>query len=135
MPTTSKTARGVTLALLGGLECLLGVFVLLWPGAWQEAIHPLAMGTVFYPLQALAAGWILRGGLTLAAIRRWNRWVEGVWLIEVPISAIFLIRAGGLGPWAAAAHGIRLIMAISALVLLGRAGHAPPTADMDSTAA
>jgi hypothetical protein len=121
----------VTLTLLGGLECLLGVFVLLWPGAWQEALHPLAMGSVFYPLQAMAAGWILRGGLTIAAARRPNRWVAGAWLIEVPMSAIFLIRAGLLGPWAALAHGARLVMAISALVLLGR----PAAADMDSTAA
>lgn len=78
------------------------------------------MGTVFYPLQAMAAGWILRGLLTLAAARRPNRWAAGLWLIELPTSAIFLLRAGLLGPWAAIAHGLRLVMTMGALVLLAR---------------
>ena len=49
--------RRVALRGIGALECLLGAFALLWPGAWQEALHPAAIGTVFYPIQALAAGW------------------------------------------------------------------------------
>lgn len=100
---------------LGAVECLLGVFVLIWPGAWQEAVHPRAMGTVFYPLQAMAAGWILRGAVTLLDARGLAR---GAWLLELPVSAVFLIRAGLLGPWAAVIHIGRLSMAAGALILL-----------------
>ncbi|MGK0362426.1 MAG: hypothetical protein ACI9U2_004747 [Bradymonadia bacterium] len=97
---------------------MLGVFVLLSPGAWQEAVHPLAMGTVFYPLQAMAAGWILRGSLTLCAPHRLRGVLSGAWLLEVPTSAIFLLRAGLLGPWATPVHALRLCLAVGALALL-----------------
>lgn len=112
--------RRAALLAIGALECLLGVFVLLVPGAWQEAVHPLAIGTVFYPLQAMAAGWILRGGLTVIGVtsRRAAGLAQGAWLVELPVSAIFLIRAGLLGPWAVLIHTGRLAMAVGASLLL-----------------
>lgn len=99
---------------------MLGVFVLIAPGAWQEAVHPLAMGTVFYPLQAMAAGWILRGGLTLLSVTSATAGglARGAWLLELPVSTIFLLRAGLLGPWAVLIHIGRLVMAVAALILL-----------------
>lgn len=109
--------RRAALLIIGSVECLLGVFVLIVPGAWQEAVHPLAMGTVFYPIQAMAAGWILRGGLTLFGATAWAR---GAWLIELPVSGVFLLRAGLLGPWAAAVHIGRMLLAMAALWLLRR---------------
>ena len=112
------------LRLIGAVECLLGVFVLLWPGAWQEAVHPAAMGTVFYPLQAMAAGWILRGGLTLCAPQRLRSIITGAWLLEIPVSVTFWVRAGLLGPWAAVVHALRLAVAASALALLRRGARA-----------
>lgn len=110
------------LRLIGALECLLGVFVLIVPGAWQEAIHPLAMGTVFYPLQAMAAGWILRGALTIRVTARTEGLVAGAWLLEVPVSVTFWVRAGLLGPWAWPAHALRLGVASAVLLLLRRSG-------------
>lgn len=107
-----------TLRLLGAFECLLGVLVLIVPGVWQEAIHPRAMGTVFYPLQAMAAGWILRGILTVWAPRRLHGIIGGTWLLEVPVSVTFWVRAGLLGPWAAPVHALRLAMAVTVLALL-----------------
>lgn len=112
--------RRWALRVLGLFECLLGCFVLFWPGAWQEAVHPLAMGTVFYPLQAMAAGWLLRGGLTVAAARSASArgLARGAWILEIPFSAVFLIRAGLLGPWAAVIHGGRLVLTLVVLALL-----------------
>lgn len=97
------------LVALALFDLLGGALLVGWPGAWQEAAHPLAMGTVFYPVQRHGALWIARGGLALAAARRPTPLrlaaLAGAWLVEVPGALLLAWRTVGTGPgpWAYAA--------------------------------
>ncbi len=89
---------------LAALDLLAGAWVLGWPGAWQEVMHPLAMGTVFYPIQRQGALWFGRAGLALWAAARRSpgalQALAGAWMIEVPAAALIAWRTAGLGPGA-----------------------------------
>lgn len=83
------------------LDLLGGAMLLGWPGAWQELAHPLAMGTVFYPVQRHGAMWFGRAGLALWAARgpaRRRAALAGAWALEVPGAALLAWRTVGTGP-------------------------------------
>ena len=82
-----------------------GTLLLLWPGLWQEVLHPLAMGSTFYPLQRVGAVWLMRALVTLYAVRRpgarWLAAVAWLWAVEVPGDLLLSWRTAGTGPLAA----------------------------------
>lgn len=118
-------AKWIALWGLAGIDLVGGLLLLLWPGAWQEWLHPGAIGTTFYPLQAQGATWLARGGLT--AWFAWRRSCAGAsavgfaWAVEGPSELLLAWRVGDAGPYALGAHLSRAALAaIAALGLIGR---------------
>ncbi len=93
------------LLCLAGLDLLAGTLLLLWPGYWQEVLHPLAMGTTFYPLQRTGVVWLARALVSVAAARggspRLTAAVAMLWAVEVPGDLLVGWRTAGTGPYAA----------------------------------
>ncbi len=92
----------MALVTLAVLDMLAGGLLILWPGFWQEVLHPLAMGTTFYPLQRLGAVWLTRAAVTAVAAHNgrplWLVAVAGAWIVEVPADLLVGWRTAGTGP-------------------------------------
>jgi hypothetical protein len=108
----------IMLWALAALDLLSGCLLLVWPGAWQELVHPGAVGTTFYALQQAGMVWIARGLVTAwAARRRSAKLVFGVglaWGLAVPGELLLAWRVGDTGPYALGVH--LAIAAFSVLV-------------------
>ncbi len=90
------------LLALGAIDLLLGTLLLVWPGVWQEGVHPWAMGTVFYPIQRLGAAWLGRALLTVVALRSGRSWLfvlAGAWALDIPGDLLLAWRVADTGPW------------------------------------
>lgn len=122
MPVNPRIPRA--LYALAVIDLFAGAWLLGWPGAWQEVMHPLAMGTVFYPIQRQGAAWFGRAGLALWAARRPGplplALLAGAWAIEVPAAALVAWRTGGIGRgwWI---HGLLALFAAGIAWCLWRA--------------
>jgi len=84
------------------VDLFLGTALLVWPGYWQEGVHPWAMGTVFYPIQRLGAAWIGRALLGILAIRGGRSWLialAGAWSLDIPGDLLLAWRVADTGPW------------------------------------
>ncbi len=116
-------------ALLALVDLMAGAFLVGWPGAWQEALHPEVPGGIFYPLQFTGAVWMARGALTIwvAARRPAARALVGAaWGIEAPAELLLAARTLGAGPWALPFHlGRATLAAAVALWSLRRPTHDP----------
>lgn len=115
------------LVSLAVFDVLAGGLLLLWPGFWQEALHPLAMGTTFYPLQRLGVVWLARAAVTGVAARRadplWLAAVAGLWAVEVPADLLVGWRTAGTGPATVWFYAGRAVLATAASGFLWRAAH------------
>lgn len=110
------------LALAVG-DLLGGLLLTVWPGVWQEWVHPLAMGTVFYPVQRHGALMLGRAGLTVWAARRPDRVrmtaVAVAWGLEVPGALLLAWRTAGTGP-AEVVYGAIALVALAIAMGVGR---------------
>lgn len=118
-----------SLAALAVVDLLGGTLLVVWPGVWQELLHPLAMGTVFYPVQRQGALWLARAVVEVAAARRPRperlRVVAALWAVEVPAALFVAWRTAHTGAAAAPVHVIlALVGAGVALILWRSAGKA-----------
>ncbi len=113
------------LVSLAVFDVLVGGLLLLWPGFWQEVLHPYAMGTNFYPLQRLGVVWLGRAAATFVAARRadplWLAAVAGLWAVEVPADLLVGWRTAGTGPATVWIYAGRAVLAASAGGFLWRA--------------
>ncbi len=85
------------------VDLFLGTALLVWPGVWQEGVHPWAMGTVFYPIQRLGAAWIGRAVLAACALRGGRSWLialAGAWSLDIPGDLLLAWRTFDTGPLA-----------------------------------
>ncbi len=105
----------MVLVSLAVLDILAGGLLLLWPGFWQEVLHPLALGTTFYPLQRLGVVWLTRAVATVIAARGghplWLAAVAGAWAVEVPADLLVGWRTAGTGPIAVWFYAGRAVFA------------------------
>lgn len=125
-----------------GLDLLIGALWLLWPGLWQELVHPWAMGSTFDALQARGVarlsraalwGWVwhrraraqrqVAGALASPAqgpaveilrIGQLGLLLVGAWVTEILPELLSSWQMGGAGPVAWIVH---LVMALCALVM------------------
>lgn len=115
----------IGLLALALVDLMGGLLLTVWPGVWQEWVHPLAMGTVFYPVQRHGALMIGRAGLTAWAARRPDAtrltMVSACWLLEVPGAMLLGWRTAGTGPMAAMVYGLIGAVALAITVGVGRA--------------
>lgn len=127
------------LIALAAIDLVVGGWLLVWPGAWQELVHPLAMGTVFYPLQRQGAIWLGRAALEALTARRPTptrlAMLATLWALEVPAALLVAWRTADTGPWAAAAHLGVAALALLASVGLWRARRAATPAEAAGSAA
>ncbi len=83
-------------------DLFLGITLLVWPGVWQEGVHPWAMGSVFYPIQRLGAAWMGRALLAVLALRGGRPWLialAGAWSLDIPGDLLLAWRVSDTGPW------------------------------------
>jgi len=110
--------------VLALFDVVAGLMLVVWPGVWQEMVHPLAMGTVFYPVQRHGALWLGRAGLTLLAARRPDPMrlsaVAAAWWLDVPGALLLAWRTAHTGPWAGAIHVALALVAFTAGVIVWR---------------
>ena len=103
---------------------LLGTFLLLWPGVWQEWVHPLAMGTTFYHLQRIGALWCLRGGIELwSGVRGETRLASLLsiwWVGEFFGDTLLAWRTADTGEWVTMIYGTRAVLDLGVAWLLWR---------------
>ncbi|MCA9539092.1 MAG: hypothetical protein KC620_09395 [Myxococcales bacterium] len=113
------------LCALAALDVLLGVALICWPGAWQEVVHPLAVGTTFYAVQRQGALWLARGLAAAFLVRRSGPLglaaLALAWAVEVPADALLAWRTGDTGPLAAAVYASHALLAIGVASALRRA--------------
>lgn len=118
----------LTLIALAVIDLVVGAWLLVWPGAWQELVHPLAMGTVFYPLQRQGVVGLGRAALEALTARRPTAtrlaMVTALWAVEVPAALLVAWRTADTGPLAAAVHLGVAALALAASVGLWRARRA-----------
>lgn len=101
--------RVLALVALAAVDIITGTVLVVWPGLWQEIAHPLAMGTVFYPVQRYGALALGRAALAGWAARRPTPTrlaaLSGAWLLEVPGALLLAWRTAHTGPFAALLYG------------------------------
>lgn len=119
----------LTLAALAALDAVVGGWLLVWPGAWQELVHPLAMGTVFYPVQRQGVVWLARAAVEVHAARRptsGRLWaVAALWAVEVPAALLVAWRTADTGALAAAVHlGVAAVALVASATLARAAARA-----------
>lgn len=112
----SRVYQMVTLGLVL-IDGLLGTLLVVWPGAFQEWVHPDAIGTVFYPLQSTGAIYLARALLGVMIISRrpvWGRTALGAaWLVDGPAGLLLAWRTATTGPLALWVHGIHGAIALA----------------------
>ena len=112
----------VSLALV---DLVGGVVTVVWPGLWQEILHPLAVGTTFYHLQRTGAVWLARSALTFWAVGsrdpRSRLIVASLWAVEIPAELLMVVRLQGAGPIAEAYHLVRAVAVVPVCLVLRRA--------------
>ena len=116
-----STRLRAALCLLAVLDAAAGGLLVCWPGAWQEVLHPEAIGSTFYPLQYTGAVWLARAALTVwvAARRPDARALVGAaWAVEVPAELLMAARTVGAGSWAVPFHLGRAALAAAVGVSL-----------------
>jgi hypothetical protein len=95
------------LLALAVVDLSLGTFLLFWPGAWQELVHPWAMGTVFYPVQRLGAAWLGRALIACFAAGRGGVWITvlaGAWSLDLPGDILLAWSVADTGPLVAGVY-------------------------------
>lgn len=121
------------LVALAVVDVFGGVLLVVWPGVWQELLHPLAMGTVFYPVQRQGALWLGRAVVEVAAARRpqparlWA--VAALWAVEVPAALLVAWRTAHTGAAAAPVHVALALVGLGVAVILWRAAREAAAGD------
>lgn len=124
LPRLLNLGPRLGVAGLAVIDVLTGALLMVWPGAFQEWAHPLAMGVAFYSVQRTGAVWLVRGLLAGYAAARGRRIWAGVlaasWAIGAPADLLVAWRTADTGPWAAGVHAGHGAVAVLAGVLAWR---------------
>jgi hypothetical protein len=106
-------------------DLVVGAFALFWPGAWQELLHPEAMGTTFYHLQRAGTVWLVRSGVAIAVAVRPGPGaavvLAGLLSVEGPADLLLAWQAADTGALAAPLYALRGALGLGAAGLLWRA--------------
>lgn len=113
------------LATLAALDLVGAVLLVVWPGVWQELLHPLAMGTVFYPVQRQGALWLGRAVAEVHAARRRTpvrlAVVGALWAVEVPAALLLAWNTAHTGPAAAPVYTALAVIGCAVSIGMWRA--------------